>query len=124
MLYALWILHDTIEDTSSSYGDIKNEFGIEVADGVLALSKDKTLPSKQEQMIDSIHRIKVQPKEVWMVKLCDRITNLQPPPNSWDKTKITNYRDEAILINTELGSASKFLSDRLKTKMLGYDQYI
>jgi len=118
------LLHDTIEDTSSSYDDIKSEFGIEVADGVLALTKDKSLSSKREQMLDSIQRIRLQPKEVWMVKLCDRITNLQPPPNKWDKTKIMNYRDEAILIHTKLGSANSFLSDRLNEKITDYEQYI
>lgn len=35
------ILHDTIEDTDTSYDQIKNKFGEAVAKGVLALSKDK-----------------------------------------------------------------------------------
>ena len=34
------ILHDTIEDTNTSYEDILEEFGKAVADGVKALSKD------------------------------------------------------------------------------------
>jgi hypothetical protein len=48
--------------------------GNEIADGVIALSKNTILPSKEEQMKDSIARIKQQPKEVWMVKMCDRST--------------------------------------------------
>jgi len=118
------LLHDVIEDTSNSYEIIKGKFGVEVADGVLALSKDKIFPSKVEQMKDSIERIRKQPKEVWMVKLSDRITNLQSPPKHWDKEKIKNYRNEAILILEKLGEANLYLAERLKIKIAEYGQYL
>ena len=118
------LLHDSIEDTSTSYEDIQKIFGNEVANGVLSLTKDKNLPSKAEQMQDSINRIKKQPKEVWMVKLCDRITNLQPPPKHWDQEKIANYQNEARFILEQLGEASQFLADRLKMKIETYNRYL
>jgi len=118
------LLHDVIEDTSNSYEIIKEEFGVEVADGVLALSKDKNFPSKVEQMKDSIERIRKQPKEVWMVKLSDRITNLQSPPKHWDKEKIKKYRNESILILEKLGEANQYLAERLKKKITEYGQYL
>jgi GTP diphosphokinase / guanosine-3',5'-bis(diphosphate) 3'-diphosphatase len=52
------LFHDSIEDTNTSYNDIKNDFGKEVADGVLALTKNFDLPTKSEQMKDSLQRIK------------------------------------------------------------------
>lgn len=118
------LLHDTIEDTSADYDDIESRFGSEVANGVLALTKNTALSSKSEQMKDSINRIKNQPKEVWMVKLCDRITNLQPPPKHWDKAKIAKYQNEARFILAQLGESSPFLEDRLKIKIANYDQYL
>jgi (p)ppGpp synthase/HD superfamily hydrolase len=118
------LLHDSIEDTSIEYNDIKSLFGINIANGVLSLTKDKTLPSKNEQMLDSINRIKKQPIEVWMVKLCDRITNLQAPPKNWGKDKIVQYHSEARLILNHLGKASPFLAKRLMTKIKNYDQYL
>jgi len=117
------LLHDSIEDTEATFEDIKTEFGIDVANGVLALSKNTDLPTKEEQMIDSLKRIQDQPKEVWMVKLSDRITNLQPPPKHWEKPKITKYRKEAILILDNLGSANEYLADRLSHKIENYAQY-
>ncbi len=117
------LLHDTIEDTSSTYDDINETFGVDVADGVAALSKDKSLPTKSEQMDDSIQRILKQPLEIWMVKLSDRITNLQPPPAHWDKLKIEQYRNEAVFILNSLGEADQFLADRLKSKINDYVQY-
>ncbi len=118
------LLHDSIEDTSTTYTDIENVFGLEVAAGVLALTKNTSLSTKMEQMRDSIDRIKQQPKEVWMVKLCDRITNLQPPPKHWDKEKMARYKDEAQYILDQLGEACRLLALRLKMKIDGYDRYM
>ncbi len=118
------LLHDSIEDTPATYEDIEKKFGIDIADGVLSLTKNTNLPSKLEQMKDSINRIKNQPKEIWMVKLCDRITNLQSPPKHWNKAKIAKYQNEARLILEQLGEASPFLAERLNTKIANYNQYL
>src|SRR5262245_9451528 len=72
------LLHDTLEDTATSFAEVEQAFGVQVASGVLALTKDAKLP-KAERMADSLRRIREQPREVWMVKLADRITNLQKP---------------------------------------------
>ena len=117
------ILHDTIEDTDATYQELKSKFGQHVADGVLALTKDKNI-EKQVQMQDSLRRIKLQPNEIWMVKMADRITNLQPPPSYWTIEKRKKYLDQAKLILDELKSGSDFLSDRLTAKILEYQSYI
>ncbi len=114
------LLHDVIEDTPATYADVAARFGLAVADGVLALTKNKALPSKAEQMADSLARIRQQPPEVWMVKLADRITNLQPPPAHWDDTKIAAYRAEAGTILDALGKADEWLAERLRGKIVGY----
>ncbi|NQZ09855.1 MAG: bifunctional (p)ppGpp synthetase/guanosine-3',5'-bis(diphosphate) 3'-pyrophosphohydrolase [Algicola sp.] len=117
------LLHDTIEDTATTYDDVVEQFGLAVAKGVLALTKDNALPTKQAKMVDSLNRIKQQPKDVWLVKLADRITNLQIPPAHWNKEKINKYSTEAKLILTELGSANEYLGTRLKNKIADYQQY-
>ncbi len=113
------LLHDIIEDTTVTFEQVEAEFGAAVAQGVLALTKDKML-SKELQMADSLRRIKQQPAEVWMVKLADRITNLQPPPHYWTPEKIVRYRAEAIEIYTALAEASPHLSSRLLEKIEDY----
>ena len=118
------LLHDSIEDTSTTYEDIKKVFGDKIAEGVLSLTKNKDLPSKTEQMQDSVNRIKKQPQAVWMVKLCDRITNLQPPPTHWNKEQVAKYQNEARFILEQLGESSQFLAERLQMKIDAYDQYL
>jgi (p)ppGpp synthase/HD superfamily hydrolase len=75
-------------------------------------------------MKDSIKRIKEQGKEIACVKMADRITNLQKPPEYWNKEKIKRYMDEAILIYNELNRYSNFLGDRLKGKIKDYEKYL
>lgn len=117
------ILHDTIEDTDATYDELESEFGQSVADGVLALTKDKTLETS-EQMQDSLGRIKRQPKEIWMVKMADRITNLPPPPSYWTTEKTQKYMEQAQLILDELRSGSAYLAKRLDEKIMNYRSYI
>jgi len=121
------LLHDTIEDTDITYEQLVEKFGVDVADGVLALTKDKSvgagLPEqqrKERQMADSLERIRKQPKEIWMVKMADRITNLQPPPSYWTPEKIIRYREEACEIHEALNNGNQYLSNRLKEKIEGY----
>ena len=118
------ILHDTIEDTEITYEAIEKEFGKAVADGVMALTKDETLPTKREQMIDSLERIKKQPKEVWAVKMADRISNLGEPPHYWKLEKRQAYRDEAKIIFNYLHEANEVLSKRLEEKIDGYGKFL
>jgi (p)ppGpp synthase/HD superfamily hydrolase len=113
------LLHDVLEDTTVTYEVLRAEFGERVAEGVLALSKDKKLP-KGEQMDDSLRRILLQPREVWMVKLADRINNLRTPPASWTAEKKAQYKEEARKILESLQDASLFLAERLKDKIAGY----
>lgn len=117
------LLHDNIEDTNTTYQELADTFGREVADGVLALTKNDKLP-KSEKLLDSLQRIQQQPKEVWAVKLADRITNLQKPPVSWSQDKIRDYKDDAELILKQLKGGNSYLENRLANMILEYSQYI
>jgi (p)ppGpp synthase/HD superfamily hydrolase len=117
------LLHDVIEDTAVTYEGLCAAFGERVAQGVLALSKDKNL-DRSLQMRDSLTRIQQQPQEIWMVKLADRISNLEPPPHYWTKEKIAQYRQEAIEIHDALHAASESLATRLLDKIERYKAYL
>ena len=118
------ILHDTIEDAGVTYEELEKEFGSPVANGVMALTKNMTLPTKQEQMLDSLERIKQQPKELWAVKVADRISNLGKPPEYWTKEKVQAYHNEAKTILEYLGEGHELLSARLQKKIDDYSRYM
>lgn len=118
------LLHDIIEDTDVTYDDLYTDFSPEIANGVEALTKDKSLDSKQEQMRDSIEKLMNQPYEVQMVKLADRVTNLSTPPKHWNNEKKKKYLKEAKFILSCLKNSNIYLSQRLEEKIEDYKKYI
>lgn len=116
-------LHDTLEDTDATEGQILDLFGASVLSAVKALSKDDSLP-KDEQMEDSLNRIVVEPVEVHLVKLADRISNLDRPPVTWSREKIFKYRESSIMIYERLRNAHKGLSSKLLLKIEKYQQFV
>lgn len=116
------LLHDTVEDTGTSLDEIRAVFGDAVAAGVLALTKDSALP-KAARMADSLRRIREQPREIAIVKLADRITNLSTPPREWTREKCASYRVEAGTIADVLGDADAGLAQRLRARIESYATY-
>ncbi|MFH1985463.1 MAG: HD domain-containing protein [Pseudomonadota bacterium] len=114
------LLHDVLEDTPVSVRRLAAHFGAAVAAGVQALTKDPAISQKDARMRDSLARIRRQPPSVWLVKLADRIVNLQPPPSDWRADKIALYGQEARVILDALAAASPHLARRLADKISGY----
>ena len=86
ILCAGW-LHDTIEDTDTTFDDVYERFGQRVAVLVSSLSKDENLPKKQReiQYVKQLHDASLDAK---LVKLCDISANLKDLENSgMSKTK-------------------------------------
>jgi len=119
----LAILHDTIEDTDSTFSEISQLFGEDVAIGIEALTKNNSLETKEDQMLDSLNRIKHLKDEVGLVKLADRITNLQKPPNHWTNEKILSYQNEAKIISSKLKKKNEYLNRRIDFKIQEYEKY-
>jgi guanosine-3',5'-bis(diphosphate) 3'-pyrophosphohydrolase len=94
------LLHDVLEDTDTRPVDVEESFGRDVWMGVVALTKKQSL-SKKKAMADSLDRILQQPREIGMVKLDDRITNLGMPPFHWTAKKTRDYHEEAKVIHSE-----------------------
>jgi (p)ppGpp synthase/HD superfamily hydrolase len=117
------LLHDCIEDAGVTKDQVEQAFGPAVAAGVSALTKNESL-GKQEAMRDSLERIKKQPPQIAMVKLADRITNLEPPPPKWTVEKRTAYLEEAKAILAALSGASPWLERRLAAKIAEYFSYL
>lgn len=117
------LLHDTIEDTDTTYEELKSTFDQAIADGVSALTKNDQLP-KADQMDDSLKRIKILPKEIWAVKLADRITNLQKPPSLWNTLKRSSYLEESTAIASHLEGGNPYLEARIKELMEAYKSFL
>ena len=74
---AAGILHDTLEDTATYYEDLTENFGVRVADLVVAASEhDKSLPweERKQHTIDSL---KDASREEIQVIVADKLHNLR-----------------------------------------------
>jgi guanosine-3',5'-bis(diphosphate) 3'-pyrophosphohydrolase len=92
------LLHDTIEDTDTSFEEIETEFGLVVAGLVMEVSDDKSL-SKLERKAMQVHHAPALSSKAKLVKLADKIANLRDidssPPVGWDLSRRQAYFDWA-----------------------------
>lgn len=80
------LLHDTIEDTNTTYDELKDTFGARIANIVKEVTDDKSL-SKVERKKLQIEHAAHSSYEAKLVKLADKLHNLsdllQDPPIGW-----------------------------------------
>jgi guanosine-3',5'-bis(diphosphate) 3'-pyrophosphohydrolase len=91
------VLHDTIEDTTTDYDDLRERFGDDVTAWIAALSKDKRRP-EDERENEYMAGLASAPWQVQVCKLADIFDNLLDsghfPP---EKRKKTYQRSRAYL---------------------------
>ncbi|MBP7341635.1 MAG: HD domain-containing protein [Smithellaceae bacterium] len=88
------LLHDTIEDTDATPGEISAVFGEEVLGLVLEMSDDKRLP-KQERKREQIAHSPHLSRRAKQIKLADKICNVRDvafnPPDRWSRERRSEY---------------------------------
>ncbi len=106
-MIAAGLLHDTIEDTKTTYKEIEKEFGKKVAglvDGVSKLGKVKY--QGNDRHVESLRKFFVaiaNDVDVIVIKLCDRWHNLETLHFLSEDKQIRIAR-ESILIHAQLAS--------------------
>jgi guanosine-3',5'-bis(diphosphate) 3'-pyrophosphohydrolase len=87
-------LHDTIEDTGTTKSELVERFGTDVADLVVEMTDDKSLPKEERKRL----QIENAPKKsvrAQTIKLADKISNLRSilssPPTHWDYERKRQY---------------------------------
>ena len=89
VLCAGW-LHDTIEDTDTSFDDLYEQFGSRIAVLVSTLSKDMSLTRKQREQI-YVKQLREASFDAKLIKLCDISANLSDLKN-YDASKSKKLR--------------------------------
>jgi guanosine-3',5'-bis(diphosphate) 3'-pyrophosphohydrolase len=88
------LLHDTIEDTETTFDELRERFGQRVADIVAEVTDDKELPKDERKALQISHAPHLT-TEAKLVKLADKICNLRDmaiaPPASWPLERRRQY---------------------------------
>ncbi len=85
-------LHDTIEDTTTDFDDLAEEFGEEVARWVSALTKNKSLPEPERER-EYIERLVKAPWQVKACKLADVFDNLMDSRHTQPEQRARTLRN-------------------------------
>ncbi len=108
------LLHDTIEDTETTYDDLRERFGAKVADVVMEVTDDKTLPKTERKRLQVEHAASLS-DAAKLVKLADKICNVRDvaksPPHWWPIERRLEYFDWSKAVVDALRGAHPLLED-------------
>ncbi len=90
------LLHDTVEDTETTFDELERLFGQEIRDLVSEVTDDKTLPKEDRKRLQIEHASHLSPKAK-LIKLADKICNVRDvataPPADWSVQRRSEYLD-------------------------------
>jgi guanosine-3',5'-bis(diphosphate) 3'-pyrophosphohydrolase len=130
------LLHDTIEDTNTTYEELIEEFGDDIADGVMEVTDDKMVVFnrlskdigveaatiivnnanllKREFKVQQAYDMPKKSLEAREVKIADKISNVRSlivSPPSWSKKSKFGYLEACkTIVDAGLGT-NKYLED-------------
>lgn len=88
------ILHDTVEDTKTTFEEIEDQFGVVVRKIVEEVTDDKSLEKSVRKQLQIGHAKDSSPKAK-LVKLADKLYNLRDllkaTPEGWTKERCDEY---------------------------------
>lgn len=109
------VLHDTIEDTDTTAGELERHFGAEVRDLVLELTDDTSLPKEERKRLQIVNAPHASPKAK-LIKLADKTANLEDllalPPVGWSTQRKREYYDWSEKVVTHLRGTNQTLEAR------------
>ena len=88
------VLHDTVEDTETTFTDLTEKFGIRVSDLVAEVTDDRSLP-KDERKRQQVEHSPTLTDKAKMIKIADKTCNVKDigsnPPAGWDEERRKQY---------------------------------
>ncbi|XP_052869917.1 guanosine-3',5'-bis(diphosphate) 3'-pyrophosphohydrolase MESH1 [Anopheles cruzii] len=88
------ILHDTVEDTDTTFEEIESQFGSTIRSLVEEVTDDKSLPKQERKRLQIVHAGGTSYR-ARLVKLADKIYNLRDlqrcKPKNWTDERCREY---------------------------------
>lgn len=111
------VLHDTIEDTTTTREELVERFGEAVAALVVEMTDDKTLSKEARKRLQIEHAPHASSGAA-LLKLADKICNLEDiatrPPVDWPAERRLGYADWAESVVQRLGPVHPALEARFR----------
>ena len=106
------LLHDTVEDTGVTKEVLVETFGSDVADLVMEVTDDKSLPKAERKRLQIVHASQISVR-AQVIKLADKISNLRgilaSPPTDWSEERQREYSEWAKQVVDGLSAPNQML---------------
>lgn len=110
------ILHDTVEDTDTTFEEIEINFGPKITSIVREVTDDKSLPKMERKRLQ-IEHAKTASYEAKLVKLADKLYNLRDldsvAPEGWTEERCREYFIWAKKVVDNLRGTNELLENAL-----------
>ena len=110
------ILHDTVEDTNTTFDEIEAEFGKSVREIVGEVTDDKNL-SKEERKRLQIVRAPHKSRKAKLVKLADKLYNItdleRATPQGWSDERKMQYFLWSAKVVLGLRGSNQIIEDKI-----------
>ncbi|XP_050772543.1 guanosine-3',5'-bis(diphosphate) 3'-pyrophosphohydrolase MESH1-like [Gopherus flavomarginatus] len=111
------LLHDTVEDTDTTFSEMEEQFGEEVRRIVEEVTDDKMLPKMERKRLQ-IERAPHGSQGAKLVKLADKLYNLRDlnrcTPAGWSEQRVQEYFLWASQVVKGLRETSPALEEKLQ----------
>lgn len=98
LVIAAALLHDTLEDTETSWQELRGEFGEDIADIVLEVTDTKWIKKELRKRLQ-VAKARHSSEQARLVKLADKICNVRDlgtrAPTGWSLERKRQYYDWA-----------------------------
>lgn len=114
-LIAAAVLHDTVEDTDTTFEEIAARFGPRVAGLVAEVTDDKSLPWPERKRLQVEHAAYAS-RGAKVIKIADKTSNLramaESPPRDWSDARRANYLEWSRRVVANCRGASRWLEEQ------------
>ena len=114
-ILAAGLLHDTIEDTETTYEELRGQFGARIAGLVVEVTDTKFLGKKTRKRLQ-VSRARRASAAAQQIKLADKLCNLRDilasPPADWTEARKRAYFDWAKQVVDRVRGANPGLERR------------
>ncbi len=109
------VLHDTVEDTDTTFAEIEARFGARVAALVAEVTDDKTLAKAERKRLQVEHARQAS-TAAKIIKLADKTSNLRAmavsPPRGWPAGRRAEYLAWSVAVVAGCRGANPWLEAR------------
>lgn len=92
-------LHDVVEDTDTTLGELEREFGAAITRIVADVTDDKSL-SKQDRKEKQVMKVSSATPDVRLLKLADHAANVATLPETWTLDRRLEFLDWSGRVTT------------------------